>query len=314
MVRSRSRLRKHPLGRDGAVQGADRGLLHLGAQHSATSSTNRRIRALALASATPERLLLSRSNCSISDMLGVSRAASWGSASTSRSCIRLTRSASIAPTSGPAAERALQPARVGLPAASCPAVTVPEPVAKTLSSTFDTRAARRTSAARSRALSASGPGGHQAVELGGQLRVALHDGVDGGLRVQQCGRQPDVLDDGEARRLQGGLLLVVEQPGEQPPVLHLTAVPWASPPRGRCARSFPQQLSGPLPQHGHGVGGGLLGLHPGLVGGAAGPAAGVDRDSPSAPSSRRPAAGRGTPRRPSAAARCTRRRPRRPPG
>ena len=116
---------------------------------SATSSTNRRISDLALASATPDRLSLSRSSCSISDMLGVSCAASSGSASTSRRCIRLTRSASMAPSSGPiagisrlrsgvrrcrpparppAAQRrrarqpsaALQPARVGLPARQLP--------------------------------------------------------------------------------------------------------------------------------------------------------------------------------------------------
>ena len=38
--------------------------------------------------------------------------------------------------------------------------------------------------------------------FGGQFRVPLHHGVDGGARVEQCGRQPDVLDHGQARRLQ----------------------------------------------------------------------------------------------------------------
>lgn len=54
--------------------------------------------------------------------------------------------------------------------------------------------------------------------------MALHDRVDGGARVQQRGRQADVLDDGEARRLQRRLLLVVEEPGEEPPVQNLTTV------------------------------------------------------------------------------------------
>ena len=49
-------------------------------------------------------------------------------------------------------------------------------------------------------------------------------GVHRDRRVEQRGRQAEVVDDGEARRLQGGLLLRVEQPGEQPPVEHLPAV------------------------------------------------------------------------------------------
>ena len=182
-------------------------------------------------------------------------------------------------------------------------------MAKTLSSTFDTSAARRTSAARSRAPSASGCGRHQAVELGGQLRVALHDRVDGRLRVEQRGRQADVLDDGEARRLQRRLLLVVEEAGEQPPVQDLTAVLV----RESAFSHFRSSLPARSRSTADGVGGGLLGLDAGLVGRAAGPRPGVDRDGLLLARSSRPrAAGRGTPRRPSGAARC-RRRTRRPP-
>ncbi len=163
IVRSRSRLRNTRLGGIERSRAPTVAFSTCVRSTSATSSTKRRIRALALARATPDRLFLSRSSCSISDMLGVSRAASAGSASTSRRRIRLTRSASMEPSSGPIpparaprsspglqpSERSSQPAS-DCQRASCPAVTVPEPVEKTLSSTFETRAARRTSAARSR--------------------------------------------------------------------------------------------------------------------------------------------------------------------
>src|SRR6185369_2065931 len=42
-------------------------------------------------------------------------------------------------------------------------------------------------------------------------------------RVQQGHRQAEVLDDRHAGRLERGLLLVVEEPGEQAPVEHLPA-------------------------------------------------------------------------------------------
>src|SRR5262249_54137517 len=54
--------------------------------------------------------------------------------------------------------------------------------------------------------------------------VCLRDRVDGCRRVQHRRRQADVPDDGQARRFQRRLLLVVEDAGEEPPVQHLAAV------------------------------------------------------------------------------------------
>ena len=150
---------------------------------SATSSTNRRISALALARATPDRLSLSRSSCSISDMLGVSCAASAGVGQHLAQVHPLDqvafagrgratpgrRPSRAAPRAGPpparpgcaARRRQPRPARTSRrrPAsrASWLALTLPEPVAKTLSSSFDTSAARRTSAAAARPSSRRGP-------------------------------------------------------------------------------------------------------------------------------------------------------------
>lgn len=125
---------------------------------------------------------------------------------------------------GFAAERPLQPACVGLPARQLSggdrARAGGEDVEQHL------RDQRRPSyfGGPVPCIGGLGVGRHQTVELGGQLRVALHDRVDGGLWVQQRGGQADVLDHGEARGFQRALFLVVEEPGEEPPVQDLTPV------------------------------------------------------------------------------------------
>ena len=172
-----------------------------------------------------------------------------------------------------AAERSFQPARVGLPARQLPggdrAGTGGEDVEQHL------RGQGGATDFGGLVPCAVGVrcGHHQAVELGLQLGVALHDRVDGNLRVKQRGRQADVRDDGEARRFQRGLLLVVEEAGEEPPVQDLTAVV-----EGIGSSHLRSSLPARSCSTDDGVGGGLLGLDAILVGRAPGPSPGVDRD------------------------------------
>ena len=173
------------------------------------------------------------------------------------------------------AERPLQPARVGLPARQLPggdrAGAGGEHVEQHLGH-------QRRAAHLGRPVAGSAgawPGRHQAVELGGQLGVALHDRVDGDLRVEQRGRQADVGDDGDAGRLQRRLLLVVEEAGEQPPVQDLTAVV-VGVRRGTGRGHFRSSLPARSRSTAMASAAAFSALAPFLVGRAAGPAAGVD--------------------------------------
>src|SRR5690242_9069112 len=256
---------EHPLGRDRAVDSADRRFLHLGAQHlgdlvDVPADQGLRVgqghaRQVAL---VPQQLLDQRhargqlcgerrvgehfAQLHPLDDVGFERGKvradrrdqlteigcrAVPAAGALRADRRHRRSRAAPPTAQFArltAERSLQPARVGLPPRQLSGGDRPGTGVEDVEQHL-----RRQGRAAYFGVPVAGAvgvwlGDHQAVELGGQFGVTLDDGVDGRLRVKQCDRQADVLDDGDARGFQRRLLLVTEEAGEEPPVQNLTAV------------------------------------------------------------------------------------------